>query len=513
MFNRFRGFNSMAEAQNWYVEQMLAENNSKSERIVNSTKLTDLIFAGLSFDDTLLKGDLDDRPVNTNALSEDLFSALFSPSIRRRDENSIRLKERAYNIPVFDRIVRDDRFDVLKALCEDKEVISYEAVIGFFDVFDDRLYDMGLKSSKYSGLIKLLSEQVDKTAEEISKRLNTNYSSKKMIKLYNRLFAKMSQISALEKKLKNEALLYTQALSDIIDEALDNALQRAISADQVFKAWGEMDGNGKNIKSNKELLDHVKNSSKLTELAKMLGRYKELVLNKRKNSFSYGLGEKYDITHGNDISNCLSSELALLGAPETEILFMRKFEQQRLMQYRKRMPIVKGKGDMIVLVDESGSTQSVALWAKAFALALLDIASKDKRKFAFVHFSSEDEVKTDIFEPGKYTAEDMLSCAEHFFDGGTDFEAPLKEAMRLIDNGFENADITIITDGECKISDQFAKELKEKLLSSSATLTGIMLDKNNDCGESLEPFCDTVYHSKDIIEDKIAIDILNRKAG
>jgi len=58
MFNRFRGFNSMAEAQNWYVEQMLAENNSRSERIVNSTKLTDLIFAGLSFDDTLLKGDL-----------------------------------------------------------------------------------------------------------------------------------------------------------------------------------------------------------------------------------------------------------------------------------------------------------------------------------------------------------------------------------------------------------------------------------------------------------------------
>ena len=51
---------------------------------------------------------------------------------------------------------------------------------------------------------------------------------------------------------------------------------------------------------------------------------------------------------------------------------MRKYEQKRLAQYRKRTEVVKGKGDMIVLVDESGSTYEVQAWAKAFALAMLD---------------------------------------------------------------------------------------------------------------------------------------------
>lgn len=105
-----------------------------------------------------------------------------------------------------------------------------------------------------------------------------------------------------------------------------------------------------------------------------------------------------------------------------------------------------------------------------------------------------------------------MEAAEHFFCGCTDFETPLNEAVRLINDGFENADITIITDGECNISDKFCNEFKQKLLSSNATMTGILLDKQEPCGKVLEQFCDKIYHSKEITEDEIAIDILNRKA-
>ena len=211
-------------------------------------------------------------------------------------------------------------------------------------------------------------------------------------------------------------------------------------------------------------------------------------------------------------SDCLSSELALLGAPETEFLFMRKYEQKRLLQYRKRTEIVKGKGDMIVLIDESSSTREVQAWAKAFALAMLDIAAKDNRKFAMVHFASSRNVKTDLFEPGRYSSADVLRAAEQFFGGGTDFEAPLTEAVSLMEKGYENADVTIITDGECRISDTFAEKLREAMLKHKASITGILLDKENPCGNSLEPFCDKIYHSKDITEDEIAMRILNQKA-
>ena len=181
------------------------------------------------------------------------------------------------------------------------------------------------------------------------------------------------------------------------------------------------------------------------------------------------------------------------------------------MQYRKRTAIVKGRGDMIVLIDESGSTRSVAAWAKALALALLDIASKDRRKFALVHFASADRIKTDLFEPEQYKPEDVIKAAEQFFGGGTNFEAPLKEALRLMENGYENADITIITDGECALPEAFTKEFLREKATYQATVTGILLDKGGPCGKSLEPFCDKIFHSKELAEDEIAIQILNSK--
>ena len=117
---------------------------------------------------------------------------------------------------------------------------------------------------------------------------------------------------------------------------------------------------------------------------------------------------------------------------ETEILFMRRYEQKRLMQYRKRTAVVKGRGDMIVLIDESGSTRSVAGWAKALALALLDVASRDGRNLHGA-FRVGRRIRTDLFEPGHYTPEDVMKAAEQFFGGGTNFEAPLKEALRLME--------------------------------------------------------------------------------
>lgn len=144
----------------------------------------------------------------------------------------------------------------------------------------------------------------------------------------------------------------------------------------ILQAWGDGSEEMKNTPANRELLNYVRNSEMLQKIASYLGRYREILAAKRQNSFAYGRGEKYDIGFGSDINSCLASELALLGAPETEVLFMRRFQQKKLMQYRKREALIKGEGDMIVLLDESSSTRLMAGWAKAIALALLDVAAK-----------------------------------------------------------------------------------------------------------------------------------------
>ena len=279
----------------------------------------------------------------------------------------------------------------------------------------------------------------------------------------------------------------------------------------MLRAFGDDDAAGGNAETDGALLDKVRENDTLKKISVMLGKYREIIADKRKNSFSYGLGEKYDITYGNDISNCLSSELALLGAPETEILFFKRYYEKHLQQYRRREPSVKGDGDIIVLADESSSTREIAPWVKASALALMDIALHGNKKFALVHFASSRNVKTDVFESGKYTTDDVLATAEHFFGGGTDFESPLNEALGLLTNGFESADVVIITDGECEVSDEFAERFTEAKLKNRLTVTGILLSTDDDCGKSLLPFCDKIYRLGDMSADEIALEVIGEK--
>ena len=509
MYNRFMGLNNMADAQNWFVQHILTNSKSKTDRVVNSTKLSDLIYNSYAFDDFFKSTRSNEMAMSPDAFCMDVFSALYSPVIRHREKNELKTRERYFNNNIFDKLLQNDRFKELKALCEDKEYVSFDAAYAFVAALCDLLEQKSFKPQKnYLAIIEMLNKQVRKIIVDIQ---NDKSASKTKLKSINSLYSKLSQISNLEKKLSEQALCYIQSISEDINKAVEAACDKAQETHDIIMAWG---GDIREEKQalNRDLVEHVKKSSKLLEIAKMLGKYREIIASKRKNGFAYGLGEKYDIAYGNDINSCLSSEIALLGTPETEVLFVRKYQQKRLMQYRKRSPIVKGKGDFIVLLDESGSIRPVANWAKALALGLLDIATKEKRKFALVHFSSKNKIRTDIFEPGEYFVEDMMDAAEHFFGGNTDFETPLNEAIKLIDSGFENADITIITDGECSISEEFCEKFKQKLLSSNASMTGILLDKDEPCGKVLEQFCDNIYHSKEITEDEIAISLLNQKA-
>lgn len=513
-----RSFQDIKAADQWLTEYLLKRRGAVSGRLLHSTRLTDLIYRSFVHDDDMFSSEKPDKSQpNYETLAQDLFCALFSPMIRRKDEASIFQRERMINKPILESILRDDRFDTLKSLCEDKELPSYDAATAFCRFLQHSLSENGvhIPELRYIPIISTLSEQAEKLIETVrqmkSESKQTLYG--KQLYLYNQIYKKLSQIENLQKKAAQGAVCFISAIDQIIKTALDQSLEQAVQTGTILSAWGDGSGEMKHTPANKELLNHVKNSEELQKIAGMLGQYREIITDKRKNSFAYGRGEKYDLDTGNDITNCLSSELALLGTAETEILFVRKYQQKQLLQYRKRASVIKGEGDMIVLIDESGSTRSVAGWAKAFALALLDIAAKDNRKFAMVHFSSAQQIKTDLFEPGHYRPEDVIKAAEQFFGGGTDFEAPLKEAQWLMENGYENADITIITDGECRLSDSFTEEFRNKMLACRATVTGILLDKGGPCGETLESFCDKIYHSKDLTEDEIAVQILNSKAS
>ena len=63
------------------------------------------------------------------------------------------------------------------------------------------------------------------------------------------------------------------------------------------------------------------------------------------------------------------------------------------------------------------------------------------------------------------------------------------------------------------VAAKVTEEFHKKTAACKATVTGILLDKGGTCGKSLEPFCDKIYHSSDLTEDEIALDILNSKVS
>ncbi len=97
-----------------------------------------------------------------------------------------------------------------------------------------------------------------------------------------------------------------------------------------------------------------------------------------------------------------------------------------------------------------------------------------------IHFAGVGDVQTDLFLPGQYDREDVLRCAETFLNGNTDYETPLREALRLMEQeGFENADMVFVTDGECVLPDSFLEKLKAEQSARGFQITGILLDQED----------------------------------
>lgn len=71
-----------------------------------------------------------------------------------------------------------------------------------------------------------------------------------------------------------------------------------------------------------------------------------------------------------------------------------------------------------------------------------------------------------------------MRAAETFLNGGTNYDTPLRESIRLMQEvDFEKADIVFISDGECALSESFQEELLNFQVQQHFTITGVLLDK------------------------------------
>ena len=166
------------------------------------------------------------------------------------------------------------------------------------------------------------------------------------------------------------------------------------------------------------------------------------------------------VTYGSDVGSAMSHELAM-----PDMMFAAKAAEGSLTQYDRTSSSTKGRGPIILVVDQSGSMDgggcyneepgepvahiSSAGMAQAMSLACLRVAAAQKRPFACVQFSHVAETTLCLDDASKATARDYLNVLTRWVDGGTSVASGISEAMSLIEAyGYEGADILLFSDGD-----------------------------------------------------------------
>ena len=514
-------------ASHWVLSPS-AERHQKTDRVLRSTKLESSIYHDLRTEDVAMdeiEQDAEKKLKSFSALSQDVFQSFYSLVPRRNDEASLSVAARKFNAPILEHMTKSEEYPTLKEVCEGRELPAYEAASEFVSKVSGELGDLLPQLAGKQGALHTL-EKLEQSEEQAAKRLNDLLEQRSashrsdpaleadVVKAANEAEGRRRQVAAVTKLIDDSALQGRDEIKSIVQAAVATAAERAEDVQGIIGAWSSEPGNLNRTPENLALLKRVRESAALRDISKYLGRFREMLAQKKQNGYAYGRGEKYSLELGDDLSRALTSELAMLAAPETLPLFLRKYQRKQIKQYQRREPVYKGAGDIICCLDESSSTAGEdAAWGKAVALTLLEIAGSNGRSFALVHFSDRDSFQTDVFRPGAYTAADKMAAAECFFGGGTNFETPMREALRLMEQeGFENADVVFITDGECALPDTFREKLAKEQAARRFTVTGVLLDQGSPGMDfSLRAFCQNIYRTSELVGDEIVRRLVDQR--
>lgn len=320
----------------------------------------------------------------------------------------------------------------------------------------------------------------------------------------------------------------TEKADGIDGVAVRQAVRKAVSAangqaeemDQAVSAYGQgwgtgegCDGPGGKAAVKAELAKRFKAAPKLREMAKMIGRMRLMAARLQSEKVQYGTSEISDIETGNQIERMLPSELLLAGDEASEAIFFRRYLERSCLQYYLHSKENLQKGPIVVCVDDSGSMSGMPeVWAKSLAVALLDIARRQKRSFAFCTFDTNIRISVNETTAKRLSMGDILSALEFFSGGGTKWPPPLDWALSQIETeGMSKADIVFVTDGICRLDSPKSYKARAKKLGVRIFGIGIGNERpSKQFRKELGKFCDEVFCLSDLVRS--SADISDEKA-
>jgi uncharacterized protein with von Willebrand factor type A (vWA) domain len=285
-----------------------------------------------------------------------------------------------------------------------------------------------------------------------------------------------------------------------IDAQVERALHDLEGAREEADRWSLQLGGG--FRSSRtaqiELGHRLARNPKLKRMAQLVGRMRESARALRQKLYERANAEMYEVGIGDEISRLLPPELLSLRHPVLRRDFCRRLLDGELLVYRLRAKEQKGRGPLIVCLDGSSSMAGdKEIWSKAVTLTLLDIATRQRRRFRSICFSSpETPLQVLDLNPRRQQVTDMqqvFELAEYFPGGGTDFQKPLTAALECLRGApHKRGDIVFITDGECGVDANWLREFKAEKAKLGFSLFSVLIDVGPSSLGPLKDFSDQI---------------------
>lgn len=468
-------------------------------------------------------------------LHQDIFLSLYKYKAKVLPETQMHISTRL-NRNIISNLINTPEYISLRQTCRmdqfnaalGTEIIGREAI----EILKEAVEKINDLQKKKNAMDQLLEqeEQIDSLIEDIenidelledAKRSGNAAYANQLQSERDSLEESVAKLKALANKIAEECdeLLDDDSLvsevTTVMGKTFDATSNEIQEVSKLCQAWGLNSGENCRVafQNKKDAIESIRRSSKLNKLTDLIGRFKESAITEQKRKAKHGAVEIKSVSVGNQIQDTLPSDRMNLCNEVTKKDFYRRMTENQLLTYSKEAHKQKNKGPIIVCVDTSGSMEGdEEIWSKALSIGILEVAQMQKRDFACIIYSSHADdpivIRKDEIAPQK-----IISCAENFHNGGTDFQQPLTKAIELInDSTFKNADIVFITDGDCYVSDEFCKKFKRIKEEKDFKTLGVLVNmgRGHVSDKSLKEFCDSITLVSDITDLKDSDSSVNK---
>lgn len=262
--------------------------------------------------------------------------------------------------------------------------------------------------------------------------------------------------------------------------------------ENALRLFGNEPGSGNAI-SEEDLFYMVNELSKrasfLSKIVDLAGRYVNILTQSQTERCEYIPSEIVDIVPSNSLSNLLPHEVAYYY--KARPYFEKKYVEKTLMCFKKEDTDSKRCGPIIVCIDVSGSMRGDNMVrAMSIFVAFATIArQQDRCVWAILYDSSV------VLSESVDTQKDILKIAlSTVGGGGTDFSAPLEEALKIFQNS-PKSDIIFITDGQSSCNEQIVDAVNYHRTEKGLKVYAVLIETYNS--DTLKPFSDKIYVEDD----------------